>query len=122
MEKTERRLDSRYLCADLARVEWVRGEDDVVAVEAVLEDISVHGVCVQVEEAVPPGATVAVSSRGASFDGVVSYCVFRDYGYFLGIRLAEQSPWRPEEFQPSHLTNLIEMGLERPVEPGEARR
>ncbi len=120
MEKSERRLDSRYMCAELARVEWVRGEDDIVTAEAVLEDISTHGVCVQVEEPIPLGATVAVSARGARFDGTVTYCVFRDYGYFMGVRLAEHSQWSPREFEPSHLTNLVAIGIAEQSDAGDA--
>ncbi len=84
MGKLDRRLENRFLCADLVRVDWVRDDGNSSSVEAVLEDISALGVCVQVEEAIPLGARIAIAAHGTRFDGVVSYCVFRDYGYFVG--------------------------------------
>lgn len=112
MGNKERRLENRYLCADLVRVDWVRDEDDTNTVEAVLEDISSLGVCVQVDEPIPLGVPIAISAHGTTFNGYVSYCVFRDYGYFIGVRLSEEHRWSEEEFAPDHLTNLSDLSLE----------
>lgn len=74
--------------------------------EAVLEDISPLGACVQVEESIPEGAAIAISSPHALFSGHVSYCVYRDYGYFVGIRFTGETRWSSGVFEPRHLTNL----------------
>jgi hypothetical protein len=123
---TERRFESRYLCADLVKVEWLAGgassvdADDIAknnfrTVEAVLEDISALGACVQVEERVPLGAAISISvssglvdseAGNARFSGQVSYCVYRDYGYFVGIRFSNETRWSSGIFQPQHLTSL----------------
>ena len=120
---TERRFESRFLCADLVKVEWTTGASDVDpsggvedgsggssgAAEAVLEDISPLGVCVQVDERIPLGARVSISvlpEETARFSGWVSYCVFRDYGYFVGIQFANETRWSSGVFEPQHLTNL----------------
>jgi hypothetical protein len=113
MGKKDRRLENRFLCADLVRVEWGFGDAGARAVEAVLEDISPLGACVQVEEPIPLGAAVSISAHDSIFNGFVSYCVFRDYGYFVGVKLSDQHRWSRGEFEPEHLTNLLDLGLKK---------
>jgi hypothetical protein len=36
----------------------------------------------------------------------VQYCLYRDYGYFAGIRLLEETKWSSGIFIPQHLTDL----------------
>ena len=129
---SERRLENRFLCAELVTVDWVAAEAECESgsggsvrgspgnasdahrtVEAVLEDISTLGACVQVEEHIPLGSAISISVTSAPgidpparFSGEVSYCVFRDYGYFVGIRFADENRWSSSEFEPQHMTNL----------------
>jgi hypothetical protein len=105
----ERRLESRFLCADLVRVDWMSSKGEFRTVEAVLEDISPLGGCVQVEERIPLGATVSISANAVHLSGMVSYCVYRDYGYFVGIRFSDETKWSQGVFKPRHLTNLEEL-------------
>lgn len=107
----ERRLDSRYLCADMVRVDWLKGEDEFCTVEALLEDISALGGCVQVEDAIPLGSTLMLSIGEASFTGSVCYCVYREYGYFVGVRFSEDNQWNSETVVPNHLFNPQEILL-----------
>src|SRR5580693_8620152 len=101
---TERRFEGRFLCADMVRVEWPAGSRTA---EAVLEDISALGACLQVEEYIPPGTAISISTtESARFTGWVSYCVYRDYGYFVGIRFSTETRWSSGIFEPQHLTNL----------------
>jgi hypothetical protein len=130
----ERRLEGRFLCADLVRVDWLagsgesgegepdmgeQGEGEFRTVEAVLEDICTLGACVQVEEGIPLGTAIRLSARSAlvssapddtretaRFSGHVSYCAYRDYGYFVGIRFSDETHWSSRIFAPRHLTNL----------------
>jgi hypothetical protein len=107
----ERRFESRFMCADLVRAGW-RAGDAFRTVEAVLEDISALGACVQVDEPIPPGTAISISVRAGEtvqFCGHVSYCVFRDYGYFVGIRFSNETRWSSGIFEPRHLTNLEEL-------------
>jgi hypothetical protein len=135
---SERRLENRFLCAELVTVDWIEAEagfgvapraaprvvpSDAApseaarrTVEAVLEDISALGACVQVEDRIPLGAAISISAhhggedaRSARFSGYVSYCEYRDFGYFVGIRLSDETPWSAREFKPEHLTNLAAM-------------
>jgi hypothetical protein len=121
----ERRFENRFLCADLVRVDWMEPAGDVecTTVEGVLEDISALGACVQVEDRIPLGVSILISANfgatsgrdarpvascttGASFSGHVSYCEYRDYGYFIGIQFSEETRWSSGIFRPQHLTNL----------------
>jgi hypothetical protein len=132
----EQRLESRFLCADLVKVDWHSAEvpdtcsgvgavgarvvkDNFRTVEAVLEDISALGACVQVEVPIPLGSAISISAgprRGGikeptRFSGVVSYCVYRDYGYFVGIRFSKETRWSSGIFEPRHLTSLEALRL-----------
>jgi hypothetical protein len=121
----ERRLDGRFLCADLVKVAWrvgcsLDGREAFRTVEAVLEDISPLGACVQVEEMIPAGSPVSISKEAAQFFGEVSYCVYRDYGYFAGVRFSDETRWSRGKFVPEHLTDLRTLALPDPKTTGRA--
>jgi hypothetical protein len=114
-----RRFESPLLRADLVRVEWMAGEgsgmpggndgnDRFLTTEAVLEDISALGACVQLEEPIPPGTAISisgVSGETARLSGCVAYCIYRDYGYFVGIRFTNETVRSSPVFEPERLTN-----------------
>jgi hypothetical protein len=102
----DRRIEERYLCADLVRVDWLSGEEIFTTVDAVLEDISPNGACIQLEGSVPVGSAIAVSAGTNHFTGFVSYCVRHEHGYFVGICLSDESKWSKDTFVPQHLTNV----------------
>ena len=111
---TERRNESRFLCADLVRVDWLAnelrsGSEQIRTEQALLEDISEIGGCIQVEHSIPLGANIMLNLHEATFVGNVCYCVFRDYGYFVGIRFSSDSPWSRETVVPDHLTSLQDL-------------
>ena len=70
-----RRQIGRYMCAELARVNWMVGQERFDTAEAVLEDISALGGCVQVEQPIPIGCVVMLTFRGERFNGRVRYCI-----------------------------------------------
>lgn len=102
----ERRNESRFLCAELIRVKWQGLGDAWQSVEAVLEDISPVGICVQVEKPIALRTPAGIVMGDREYRGDVTYCVYRDYGYFVGIRLTEDSRWSAGAFVPQHLTDL----------------
>jgi hypothetical protein len=107
----ERRLDGRFLCADLVRVDWLtgygmKGRRVSRTAQALLEDICETGACVQVEEMIPVGTPVVISSGKIQFCGNVLYCEYRDFGYFAGIQLLDETQWSSSIFVPQHLTDL----------------
>jgi hypothetical protein len=105
MKNTERRHEGRFLCAEIVHLIRIENER-VKTLEAVLEDISPVGACVQVEEEVPLGVEVMLATAHTSLCGVVSYSVYRDYGYFVGIHFLDDAHWSKNVFVPDHLINL----------------
>jgi hypothetical protein len=105
----ERRFKNRYLCADLVKLDWIVGEDDFRSAEGVLEDIAAPGACVQVEEPIALGTTLMFTLGETVFSGHVCYCVFREYGYFVGVRFSEESEWSGDSAAPQHLVDLREI-------------
>ncbi len=108
---TERRFEKRLLCAQLVRVEWTIGSERFRTSEAVLEDISAVGGCVQVDTPIPLGAPVELlidTERGspARYRGQSCYCAFRDFGYFVGIRFSDTNLWNRATVAPEHLLSL----------------
>src|SRR4051794_27171643 len=103
---SDRRAENRYLCADMVRLDFLRGETELVSAEAVLEDISPPGACVQVDEKLAMGANVTLRLGESEFQGRVCYCVYRDYGYFIGIEFEDGTKWSSQREVPQHLTNL----------------
>ncbi len=102
---TERRIETRFACADLVRVDWLEGEDQFHTTEAVLEDISRMGACVQTENEIPLGATIMIRLAESQFAGHVCYCVYRDYGWFVGVRFSRNNTWSSRKAAPAHLTD-----------------
>jgi hypothetical protein len=102
----ERRLENRFLCADLAKVNWFVESGVCGAAEAILEDISRIGACIQVENAIPLAATVSLVIGQSTFTGKVRYCVYRDYGFFVGVRFEDASSWSATAVEPRHLTDV----------------
>lgn len=99
----ERRLEGRFLCADVAKMTWSNGNRSV---DALLEDISPFGASVQVEEEIQTGTRIGLAIGGARFTGRVTYCIYRDYGFFAGIRFSDDTMWSSAQVVPQHLTDL----------------
>jgi len=103
----ERRIENRLICADLVRLDW-----NIRTLEGVLEDISPQGACIQLEEPVPEGEAITITEiegHSPPFSGWVTYCVYRECGYFVGIQFSRGSKWSPGVFEPQHLTNLEQL-------------
>ncbi len=111
----ERRIDPRLLCADLVEVIWNDEAGRAWRRVANLEDISLSGVCLQVERPILPGSTIAVNYGHGEISGLVRYCLFRDIGYFLGIEFDEGYRWSSAQFQPKHLMDPEELDLRTPA-------
>jgi hypothetical protein len=116
METSERRDGDRLLCAELVQMIW----HDEMGRErrriANLEDISLTGVCLQVEQPMAAGTTVAVQYGDGELLGIIRYCRHQDTGYFLGVELAEGSRWSSQHYKPEHLLDpkdLVENAMSR---------
>ncbi|HTU48713.1 MAG TPA: hypothetical protein VMF91_26865 [Bryobacteraceae bacterium] len=112
----ERRTDPRLLCAELVQVVWKDPSGHCRRRVANLEDISLTGICLQMEGLVPEGTLLSMQYGDGQLVGTVRYCVFRDNAYFLGIRFEEGCRWSTRHFRPEHLLDpreLVEQAIQR---------
>ena len=99
----ERRVEPRMLCADLVELKWKGPDGRTHRAVANLEDISLSGACLQVEDSVQLGTVVRMTYPNGELNGIVKYCVFREIGYFLGVEFEPGNRWSQQEFKPQHL-------------------
>ncbi|HEX4165980.1 MAG TPA: hypothetical protein VHZ55_10955 [Bryobacteraceae bacterium] len=99
----ERRIDTRLLCADLVELIWVDEAGQEHRRIGNLEDISLCGMCLQLEAPLLPGCRVRALYNAGELSGVVRYAVFRDGAHFVGVELDADSTWSAERFVPQHL-------------------
>ncbi len=102
----EHRIQNRFLCAELARVSWMVGPERHQTDEAILEDICSTGGCVQLEQPISIGSAIMLTFRGQQFDGKVRHCLAGEFGFFIGIKFAADTPWSQHLAVPAHLTNV----------------
>ena len=106
----QKRVEGRFLCADLVRLDWITEDDNLRSEQALLEDISSMGGCVQMEEPVALGSTMMLTVGTTPFYGHVCYCTLRDEGYFVGLRFSKDSIWSAGIVRPKHLISLQQLG------------
>lgn len=107
------------LCADLVRIEWKDHAGNVREATAILEDISHSGACLQTDEALPVETLVQVRRGRKILEGRVSYCIYRDIGYFAGITFTAAQKWSESVFRPKHLIDPGKLECTERVGPGE---
>jgi hypothetical protein len=113
------RAEIRMLCADMVEVCWKEPAGRTCKSTALLEDISPSGMCLQFEIPVSIGTHVEVHCPGDKLSGTVRYCVYREIGYFVGIRLEPSNRWSRQHFEPQHLLDLEELVLRSARKAGE---
>lgn len=91
------------LCADLIDVYWMDKSGRSRSALANLEDISLSGACIQMDNSVPLETLLRLAHSKTEMRGRVRYCVFRDIGYFLGIDFEPGCRWTRDRFRPKHL-------------------
>jgi hypothetical protein len=91
------------LCADLVDVQWKEKNGRMRRALANLEDISISGACLQVDQPVPLEATLNIRYPKGELQGRVCYCVYREIGYFVGIEFDPGFRWSVRQFRPLHL-------------------
>ena len=104
----ERRIDNRLLCAELVEVSFEQAGRSWRRV-ANLEDISLTGVCLQMEKSIEPETRVQIRFGDGVLIGVVRYSVYREMGYFIGIELEANSRWSTQHHKPQHLLDTREL-------------
>src|SRR5579859_712538 len=99
----DRRYEPRLLCADMVGLCWKDKGGRTKKSVANLEDISLSGACLQLDVPIPLKTAVRITHPKAELLGKVTYCVFREIGYFLGIEFDENSKWSQKHFKPQHM-------------------
>jgi hypothetical protein len=90
-------------CADLVDVQWQDKAGRTRRTVANLEDISVSGACVQVDNPIPIDTPLRINYPKGELQGKVCYCVYREIGYFLGVEFEPGFRWTLRQFRPQHL-------------------
>lgn len=98
----DRRNETRMLCAELVDIQWKDKSGKTKKGIANLEDISLSGACLQVDLPVPLHTMVKISYPKGKFEGKVTYCFYREIGYFLGIEFESDFRWSLRKFKPQH--------------------
>ncbi len=117
----ERRAAARMMCSELVQVQFRDERGRWRRLLGNLEDISLSGVCLQVDDPLPLDTPLRIRHPKGEFTGTVRYCLFREIGYYLGVQFAEGCRWSPEEFKPQHLLDLRTL-VERRAAAGPACR
>lgn len=105
----DRRNDPRLLCAELVEIIWKDQSGRPRRRIANLEDISLSGICLQVESTIPEGTLLTMLYGDGQLVGTVRYCTRRDGAHFLGIRFEEGCRWSTQHFRPQHLLDPQEL-------------
>jgi hypothetical protein len=117
MQDTQnRRDDNRLLCAEIVQLVWEDPSGRQRRSVANLEDISLSGLCLQVENPIPTGTPIAMEYGDGELVGTIRYCRFQEWGYFLGIELLDGCRWSSQHFRPQHLldpSDLLDQAVMR---------
>jgi hypothetical protein len=117
MQDTQNRRDNnRLLCAEIVQLVWDDPSGRQRRSVANLEDISLSGLCLQVENPIPTGTPIAMEYGDGELVGTIRYCRFQDWGYFLGIELLDGCRWSSQHFRPQHLldpSDLLDQAVMR---------
>lgn len=106
---SDKRLEPRLMCADLVDIEWLDGKGKLHRTVANLEDISPVGACLQVEDEIPLRTPLRMKLMNSEYRGEIRYCVFREYGYFLGLQFEPGVKWHSGAFKPLHMLDPREL-------------
>jgi len=106
----DRRVDPRMLCADLVDVQWKESTGKTRRLVANLEDISLSGACIQLDNPIPLQTDVRIAYPKGELKGTVRYCVYREIGYFLGIEFQAGCRWSQNDFLPRHMLDPRRLG------------
>ena len=113
----ERRWERRLLCADLVEIEWTDRAGWNRTATAILEDISRSGACLQTDVPLPVHGTVRMRHGRKTLEGAVSYCAYREIGYFAGMTFAGRQHWSRRVFRPKHLVDPAELEVAAETKP-----
>jgi hypothetical protein len=96
------RQEVRYLCSDLLSMRW---STDASTGECIanLEEIWSRGAQLQVDEPIPPGASVRLLHGSGELRARVVACKYDVIGYFIELEFEDDCRWDKRKFRPKHL-------------------
>ena len=94
------------MCADMVEVEWKDALGHSRKCTGLLEDISPHGACLQLDDPLPLGMVLDIEYHKGHLKGSVSYCYFSEIGYWVGVRFGSNMKWSLKRFRPKHILDL----------------
>ena len=97
------------MCADVVQASWTDSDGQIQRSDALLENISHSGACLQFEVAIPVGVSLHFACTHQEFSGEVRYCSYQEIGYFVGVAFEPQSHWSRRNYKPRHLLDLQEL-------------
>jgi hypothetical protein len=105
----DKRSEVRMMCADVVEASWTDKDGQVQRTNALLENISPSGACLQLEVDVPLGVSLRIVCPKHEFVGEVRYCSYQEIGYFVGLEFEPESHWSKKSYKPRHLLDLHEL-------------
>jgi hypothetical protein len=98
-----RRVEPRFLCADLVEVKWAQSRRAEIVN---LDDISLSGACLLSSSKIPSGSEVLMTYTEGQLPGVVRYCAPFGHEYLIGMQFTFGCKWSSEFFAPGHLIDV----------------
>jgi hypothetical protein len=109
----DRRAEPRLMCADMVEVQWTDESGQHQQTTALLDDIAPSGACLNLDNPLPLGTAVVIRYRNGRLEGSVSYCFFRDIGYYVGVHFKPHTRWSPKQYRPKYLLDLKKLLTKR---------
>jgi hypothetical protein len=94
------------MCADMVDVQWTDEAGQACNCTGLLEDISSHGACLQLDNPLPLGTELDIEYHKGRLAGMVEYCYFCEIGYWVGVQFGPKTKWTQKRFRPRHLLDL----------------
>jgi hypothetical protein len=91
------------MCAQLVTIVYQGDDGHKKKANAILEDISPGGACLQLEEPIALDTAVSILYPHGRYYGLVRHCEFLQTGYFAGIQFSPGYRWSRQRFTPEHL-------------------
>ncbi|HXJ38524.1 MAG TPA: PilZ domain-containing protein [Bryobacteraceae bacterium] len=91
-DELNRRVSTRHLCSDLISVRWSSGRGFSREAIAVMEDFSVTGAGLFMENKIGVGEAVRLRNEQVSLAAWVRRCEWRDNGYLIAVEFDEPLP------------------------------
>jgi PilZ domain-containing protein len=105
----DRRRENRLLCADLVEVIWKDKSGRQRRRLANVEDISLSGMCLQMEQPILRETPITLHYDLGEMNGTICYCLYHDMGYFIGVQFEAGFQWSSRQFWPKHLFDPLQL-------------